>query len=196
MSYDSLADFMSDDFASRGFSQLDIASFFSMSGFAHDGSQYHVVLESDPDQGAGSEVFLVSYDSLADFMSGTFASRGFSQLDIAGSFSMGGFAYDGRQYHVVLESDIDEGAGSEVFLVSYDSLADFMSGTFASRGFSQLDIASFFSMSGFAYDGSQYHVVLESDPDQGAGSEVFRVSYDSLADFMSDDFASRGFSQL
>ncbi|MHC4955045.1 MAG: PEP-CTERM sorting domain-containing protein, partial [Planctomycetota bacterium] len=47
---------------------------------------------SDPDQGAGSEVFRVSYDSLADFMSDDFASRGFSQLDIAGSFSMGGFA--------------------------------------------------------------------------------------------------------
>ncbi|MEE9149291.1 MAG: hypothetical protein V3U27_18060, partial [Candidatus Tectomicrobia bacterium] len=51
-------------------------------------------------------------------------------------FSVGGFAYDRNQYHLILESDADQPGGSEVFLVSYDSLADFLSNTQAASGFS------------------------------------------------------------
>ena len=50
----------------------------------------NLLLESISDAGAGLEVFLASFNSYADVLGGSPSSQGFSQLDIASSFSVGG----------------------------------------------------------------------------------------------------------
>ena len=157
---------------------------------------YHVLLESNDNLGAGQEIFLVSYDSYADLISNTQASSAFSQLNVNASYSVGGFTYDGSAYHVLLESNNNLGAGQEIFLVSYDSYADLISNTQASSAFSQLNVNASYSVGGFTYDGSAYHVLLESNDNLGAGQEIFLVSYSSYADLISNTQASSGFSQL
>jgi hypothetical protein len=69
------------------------------------------LLESDADEPFGQEIFLVSYNSLTDLQNDNQASASFSQLDVNPVFSAGGLAYDGSQYHLLLESDADEPSG-------------------------------------------------------------------------------------
>jgi hypothetical protein len=107
-----------------------------------------LLLERDTDAGAGSEVFLVTYDSFADLLSNDFSASSFSQLNINANFSAGGLAFDGSAYQLLLERDTDAGAGSEVFLVTYDSFADLLSNDFSASSFSQLNINANFSVGG------------------------------------------------
>ena len=51
-----------------------------------------LLLERDTDADAGSEVFLVTYDSYADLLSNDFSASSFSQLNINANFSAGGLA--------------------------------------------------------------------------------------------------------
>lgn len=178
------------------FSLLDIPPAFSTGGMTYDGSQFHVLLESDSDSSGGSEVFLASYDSFQDFLDGNASSGSFSQLNISSTFSVHGFTFDGLQYHVLLETDADAAGGSELFLISYDSLQDLLADNASSGIFCTFSITSTFSTGGFDFDGSQYHLLLESDSDSGGGSEVHLSSYDSLQDLI-DGIPSMGsFSQL
>ena len=49
-------------------------------------------VESDADQPGGSEVFLGTYDSLADFLSDTPTASGFSAINVGSTFGVGGFS--------------------------------------------------------------------------------------------------------
>jgi hypothetical protein len=98
--------------------------------------------------------------------------------------------------HLVLESDEDRPAGQEVFLASYDTLEDFIAGAFASIGFTAIDIAADFSIAGFTFSDTGYHLLLESDEDRPAGQEVFLASFDTLGNFIAADFASIGFTAI
>ena len=155
-----------------------------------------LLLENGADAAGGAEVFGVSYGSHASFLSNTIASSAFSQVDINPNFNGVGFTFDGSRYHLLLERDVDAAAGAEVFAVSYNSYADFLSNTIASSAFSQVDINPNFNAAGFDFDGSQYHLLLERDVDAAAGAEVFVVSYDSYADFLNNAIASSAFSQI
>jgi hypothetical protein len=72
-------------------------------------------------------------------------------LDVNPVFSAGGLAYDGSQYHLLLESDADEPSGQEIFLVSYNSLTDLLNDNQATASFSQLDVNPVFSTGGLAF---------------------------------------------
>ena len=196
-SYVSLQDFLDNVLhSSSNYSQLDISSAFSAGGITYDGLQYHVLLESDDDR-TENEVYLASYDSLQDFLDNILSSSsGYSLLNISSAFSVGGFTFDGLQYHVLLESD-DDRADNEVYLASYDSLQDFFDNILSSSsGYSQLNISTAFSAGGFDFDGSQFHVLLESNDDR-TDNEVFLASYDSLPDFFDNILSSSSsYSQL
>ena len=192
-SFGSFADVLSGNFASASFSQLNIGAGYSVGGLTYDG-QYRLLLESDANAAAGSEIFLATFGSFADVLSGNFASASFSQLNIGAGYSVGGLTYDG-QYRLLLESDANAAAGSEIFLASFGSFADVLSGNFASASFSQLNIGAGYSVGGLTYDG-QYRLLLESDANAGAGSEIFLASFGSFADVLSGNFASASFSQL
>ncbi|TWU09446.1 PEP-CTERM motif protein [Symmachiella macrocystis] len=161
-----------------------------------DAGMVHMILERDTNAQGGSEVFLGSFDSIADFLAGSLSSSSFSQLNLGVNFSIGGFAYDGSSYHMILERDTNAQGGSEVFLGSFDSISDFLAGSLSSSSFSQLNLGVNFSIGGFAYDGSSYHMVLERDTNAQGGSEVFLGSFDSISDFLAGSLSSSSFSQL
>jgi hypothetical protein len=54
-----------------------------------------------------------------------------------------------------------------------------------------------FSNVGFDFDGSIFHLLLESDAGTaaGAGAELFSVTCNTSADFLANNIASNGFSQ-
>ena len=67
------------------------ASFlFILTSFAAHGSQYRLLLESNADAAAGSEIYLATFGSFADLLSGNLSGASFSQLDINAGFSVGG----------------------------------------------------------------------------------------------------------
>jgi hypothetical protein len=113
---------------------------------------YSVLLESNADAGAGSEVGILSYNSLADLAAGNSAGAFLSLIDIGPAFSAGGFTFDGSQYHILLESNADAPAGTEIAVLSYNSLADMAAGNFAALHLSVADIGPAFSAGGFAFE--------------------------------------------
>jgi hypothetical protein len=111
---------------------------------------FQVLLERDTDSGPGTEIFLVTYDSFADLLSNDIAASSYSQLNINSDFSVGGMAFDGSAYQLLLERDTDSGPGTEIFLVTYDSFADLLSNDIAASSYSQLNVNSDFSVGGMA----------------------------------------------
>ena len=78
--------------------------------------------------------------------------------------------------------------GNTTFLLSYDSLTDFANANSASSVPTANNFATGGYLAGFTYDGSQYHLVYQSDPQ--FGNTTFLLSYDSLADFANANSAS------
>ncbi|MEO0978577.1 MAG: hypothetical protein AAFY24_15020, partial [Pseudomonadota bacterium] len=159
-------------------------------------STFQLLVESNDDRAAGSEVFAVTYDTFDDVLGANFSSRGFSQIDVGPNFSIGGLAYDG-QFRLMLESNDDRENGSEVFMATYDTYNDLLNADFSSRGFSQINVGAQFSVGGLAYDG-QFRLMLESNDDRLAGSEVFMATLDTFDDVLNFNFNSSaiGFSQI
>ena len=76
------------------FSGINIASTYSVRGFAHDG-MYRLLLESNDDAAGGSEVFVASFATFDDFINSPPAVGGsFSGINISSSYSVGGFAWE------------------------------------------------------------------------------------------------------
>jgi hypothetical protein len=140
----------------------------------------------------GNEIYTLTYDSLDDFNNANSSSVVLTSQSLATSFSLGGFEYDGNQYHAVVERDRDFiSFGNDIYLLSYDSLDDFNNGSIASNQLTGLSLATSFSVGGFAYDGSQYHLLAERDYENVAlGNELYLLSYNSIADFVSGIAAS------
>jgi hypothetical protein len=193
-SFNSLADFMAGSIGSQGYSQIGVAPEFTTRGFAFDGSRYHLLLETDADAGGGSELYVTSFDSLADFLAFDVSAQGYSQVNVAPEFTVGGFAFDGNRYHLVLETNADASGGNELYLTSFNSLADFIGGSIGSQGYSQIGVAPEFTTRGFAFDGSQYHLLLETNADASSGNELYVTSFASLVDFLAFDVSAQGYS--
>ncbi|MFC4258555.1 PEP-CTERM sorting domain-containing protein [Marinobacter lacisalsi] len=182
--------------AGSSFSQLDVNANFSVGGMAFDGLLYHLLLESDIDRNGGEEVFLASFDSYQNLVNGTVSGSSFSQLDINANFRVGGLAFDGLSYQLLLESDADRSGGEELFLASFDSYQSLIDGTVSGSSFSQLDVNANFSVGGLAFDGLLYQLLLESDADRNGGEEVFLASFDSLQSLLAGTLSGSSFSQL
>lgn len=132
-------------------SQLDVGAGFDVRAFTHDGSRFHVLLESKDDRSAGSEVFHVAFASFTDLIDANFApDSGFIQLDVGVLFGIGGLAHDGTSFHLLIESNDDLPAGTEVFWLEFASLADLQAGAaFASDGgFTQVNIGGSYGLRG------------------------------------------------
>jgi|GEM_PF-3484401 len=200
--YDTFTDLVSFNLTSSTFSPVDLIGTYSTTGLAFDGSQYIVQFESEVDLPSGSnmEVLYHTYDTFADLVSFNLASSTFSPVDIIGTYSTTGIAFDGSQYIVQFESEVDLPSGSnmEVLYHTYDTFADLVSFTLASSTFSPVDLIGTYSTTGLAFDGSQYIVQFESEVDLPSGSnmEVLYHTYDTFADLVSFNLASSTFSPV
>ena len=124
---------------------------FILASYTAHGAQYRLLLESNANAPGGSEIYLATFDSFADVLSGTLSGGLFSQLNVTSGFSVGGLTYDG-QYRLLLESNANAPGGSEIYLATFDSFADVLSGTLSGASFSQLNITSGFSVRGFEFE--------------------------------------------
>ncbi len=160
-----------------------------------------LLLEPNSDAPAGSEVFATSFATFDDFLNSPSGPPGsFSGIGISQNFDVVGFAYDGM-YRLLLETNTDSAAGSEVFVASFATFDDFLNSPPAPPGsFSGIGISQNFDVVGFAYDG-MYRLLLETNIDSAAGSEVFAVSYATFDDFLNSpsgppgSFSGIGISQ-
>lgn len=152
-----------------------------------------VLLESNQDLET-QEVYLVTYNTQANLVSNTIDAQGYSTLDINGDFSAGDFAFDSAGYHLLLESDANR-EDDEVFLVNYANFADVGTNAIQSNGFLELNVNEDFSIGGFTFDGSAYHLLLESNADR-EDDEVYLVTYNSWDHLLSNTIDSQGFLDL
>ncbi len=158
------------------FSGIDIGPGYSVGGLAYDG-MFRLLLTTNADSGAGSEVFIASYATYDALINSPPAVGGdFSGIDIGPGYSVGGLAYDGM-FRLLLTTNADSGAGSEVFIASYATYDALINSPPAVGGdFSGIDIGPGYSVGGLAYDG-MFRLLLTTNADSGAGSEVFIASY-------------------
>jgi len=178
------------------FSQINVGANFSVGGMSYDNTGYHVLLESDENRQGGSEIYLASFQNYDDLLSGSLSNGSFSQLNLGANFGVGGFTYDGSEYHLLLESDENRQGGSEIFMASFANYDDLLTGSLSQGGFSQLNIGANFSVGGMTFNGGLFDVLLESDANRQGGSEIFQASFASFDDLMAGSLLSGSFSQL
>ncbi len=184
ITYDTFADLMIHNLSSNFTSPIDLNPAVSTTGLAYDGTQYIVQVEDDVDAPAGAEVLYITYDTFADLMIHNPSSNFTSPIDLNPAVSTTGLAYDGTQYIVQVEDDVDAPAGAEVLYITYDTFADLMIHNPSSNFTSPIDLNPAVSTTGLAYDGTQYIVQVEDDVDAPAGAEVLYITYDTFADLM------------
>lgn len=180
----------------EGFSAINVASTFSTTGFEFDGSQYHLLLESDQDAAGGAEMYLASFNTMDDFINWNTASEEYSAINVSPDFTTTGLAFDGSQFHLLLESDLDAAGGAELYLASFNSIADILNWNTSFESFSAINVASTFSTTGLTWDGSLFHMLLESDADMPGGSELYLASFGSVADILNWNTVSESFSAI
>jgi len=157
-------------------------------------TQFATVFETDVDQAAPNEVAWEGFSSLTSLMNNDWFDVFYSDLNINGTWSMGGFACDGHQYYVMLESDTDV-PSNEVYYITYASLADLRDNVQGPTGYTSLNISPGWSMHGFASDGTRFYIFLESDTDAAAGSEIYVMRYTSFANVITSTEESTEFWQ-
>jgi len=189
----SLSHYMAMNYYDVLWTTLDLGATWNIGGFSTDGRQYLLVLESIPDGSAGNEVYLVTYASLADFGVHNYSWEGYTAHNINSLYTTRGLASDGIRYYMVLETDADDVAGSEVYAMTYTSLANLVAGNEETEAFSGINIASGWSIADLAADGDKFYLVLESDTDV-ATNEFYVITYASFANFLSNTQESAAYS--
>ncbi|MDZ4375654.1 MAG: PEPxxWA-CTERM sorting domain-containing protein [Phenylobacterium sp.] len=194
--YGSISDFLASPPAVGGdFSGIDIAPAYQLSGFDIDeAGKTYLLLSTGENAAAGSEVFLATYESYADFIGSPPAVGGaFSGIDIGAGYEVVGFDVYAGEPHLLLATRVDGVSGSEVFLTTFDSLAAFIASPPAVGGsFSGIDIGPGYRVSGFDIFDDRFYLLLSTRENGVSGSEVFLTSYDSIADFIGSPAAVGG----
>jgi hypothetical protein len=154
---------------------------------------YTMMLERDQDVVANELVFL-NFPSFDDLVNDAFAPISISPLNINPLFSTTGLTWDGSQYIMMLERDVDAVANEIVFL-TFPSFDDLVNDAFAPIFISPLNINPLYSTTGLTWDGSQYIMMLERDQDVVANEIVF-LTFPSFDDLVNDAFAPTFISPL
>ena len=173
-------DSMSSAVRTQRISQFDIEPEFSVGGLVFDGSRYQLLLETTTDSAAGKEVILATFSELGDLIANAVEVQNYSPLDIESDLSVGGLVFDGEKYILLLESDNDRAAGREIILAIFSTAADLVANKFSSHSFSLVNIEPHLSVGGFVFNQGRYHLLLETDPGQGAGDEILMISFNSF----------------
>ncbi|MCP5373190.1 MAG: PEP-CTERM sorting domain-containing protein [Hyphomicrobiales bacterium] len=168
---------------------------FSVRGLTYDGSQYHLLTESDPGY-SPARLFLSSYDSLADLRalnySSSFEYTANGGNPFGGAFSVGGLTYDGSQFLLFTESDPGYSPAA-TYLTRFATLADLKALTYSSyyefTANGGHPFGGAFSVAGLAYDGNQYLLLTESDP-EFSPAKLYLSRYDSLAELEALTYSS------
>jgi hypothetical protein len=116
-----------------------------------DASTFGLMFETDANAGPGDELAFLTYDSLPDILAANPTSSTFSQIDVNGPFSTTGLTWDGSQFVLMFETDVNAGPGAELAFLTYASLPDILAANPTSSTFSQIDVNGPFSTTGLYY---------------------------------------------
>lgn len=113
----------------------------------------HLLLETRADAGAGSELFLADFASLGSFLASGSGGEGgsFIGTNIAGDYKVAGFDIYQDKPYLLLQTRVDAGAGSELFLADFASLDSFLASGSGGEGgsFIGINIAGDYEVAGF-----------------------------------------------
>lgn len=193
--YNTATNFIADSLASSSAIAGNIDYGFHVAGFVVASSDYRMILQSNTDQAAGAEVYIISYISYANFIAGIPSLVGFSDINVLSTRKIADIAFDGR-YLLLLETRTDQsGGGNEAYLYVYNDIAalfgDITGGPYALS----LDVPSGWDIVGLTFDGN-YRLLMESNTDQPGGSEVRQIRYDTWVDLLTDNRATDEFSAV
>ena len=113
---------------------------------------YQTMLSAREDQTEARDAFVVSYDGFDDLLNSPAGAPGsFSGVNVSSGYVASGLAYDG-QYRLMLSGRSDEGAGRDVFVITYDSFDDLLNSPAGAPGsFSGINVSSDYVASGLAF---------------------------------------------
>ncbi|HEY0650276.1 PEPxxWA-CTERM sorting domain-containing protein [Phenylobacterium sp.] len=199
-----LADFASlDSFLASGsggeggsFIGLNIAGDYRIAGFDIYNDTPYLLLQTRADTGGGSELFLADFDSLDSFLASGSGGEGgaFIGINIAGDYEVAGFDIYNDKPFLLLETRADTGAGSELFLADFTSLASFLASGSGGEGgsFIGINIAADYKVAGFDIFEDKPYLLLQTRADTGAGSELFLADFASLDSFLASGTGGEG----
>ena len=152
-----------------------------------------VLFETDADV-TSNELAINTYPTYGDFFADTNSSSQFSTINVNSPFIARGITYDGTAYRVLFETRADA-TSNELAINSYPTLTDLLNDTNSTSQFSVININSPFSVGGFAYDSSGYHVLFETDADV-TSNELAINTYPTLTDLLNDTNGTSTFSDI
>lgn len=179
LTYNSVADFVNANTSSSEQTSNNFQTGGDIAGFTYDGAMYHLIFENNSAV-LDNKVFLLSFATLNDFNNGNIASTELTLNNFQTAGDIAGFTYDGSQYHLLFENSSSI-LNNDVFLLSYDSIADFIGASSSSSVKTAFNLQTGGDIAGFAFDGNQYHIAFENDPSV-LNNNVFLLSFDSLSD--------------
>lgn len=166
-----MADFTSDIFSAVGYLPLDIGKQYSIRAFAYAFGGYQMILESRSNKDGGEELYLMSYDSLADVRSNTPSYIGYLPTDIDGAYSLAGLTVADGTLQLFLQPNEDVDGYKRLYLVNYDSLDALKSSTVSSEYELGATIGIGYSSRGVTFDGTRYHMLIERLVDKESDEE-------------------------
>jgi hypothetical protein len=130
-----------------GFVPVNVNPDYSVVGFTYDGS-YRVLFETDADINGVTELFLASFLTLDDLLAWNLDDASYSAINVNPDFSVQGLAFDGS-YHLLFETDVDINGLTELYISSFSSVSELLTGDFSQAGFSAINVNPDFSVAGY-----------------------------------------------
>ena len=183
-SFNSVTDLLNFNTSGVGFLP-SLAPAVSVAGLAHDGTQFHMLVESDP--GGANNLNYASFNSVTDLLNFNTSGVGFLP-SLAPAVSVAGLAHDGTQFHMLVESD--PGGANNLNYASFNSVTDLLNFNTSGVGFLP-SLAPAVSVAGLAHDGTQFHMLVESDP--GGANNLNYASFNSVTDLLNFNTSGVGF---
>ncbi len=186
-SFNSVTDLLNFNPSNVGVVNVTLGTAVSIAGLAFDGTQFHLLTESDP--GGLNNVNYASFNSVTDLLNFNPSNVGVVNVTLGTAVSIAGFAHDGTQFHLLTESD--PGGLENVNYASFASVTDLLNFNPSSVGVVNVTLGTAVSIAGFAHDGTQFHLLTESDP--GGLENVNYASFASMTDLLNFNTSSVGF---
>lgn len=151
-----------------------------------------LLVEAVSDTSAPNEVYLASFDTLADLVTANLASPAeLTQIDLAPQSTIRGFTHGDGLYQLLIETESGPANAPSVRHVAYDSLADLVLDNPASGPTLTLVLPGpANSYAGFTKADSGYYLIDQTDTDAPPGSDVVVQSAASIGDLLAGSVLS------
>lgn len=150
-----------------------------MGAAASQAAPIKLLLETDEDAAAGSEVYLASFESFDDVLANSPSHVSYSQIDIEPQFSVDGLAYDG-QYRLLIQSE--NRRDPRVYIATYATFDDLLRGDRSEVVLWHDSNLMGWSYRGLAFDG-QFRTLVETRDDRVVTPTLHEVLFESYATF-------------